>query len=96
MVKQALYLIIFTVLIGTTLTPNAWAQEEEYDELMEEVVVTATRRETALMETPLAVSAFDQDTLNREGVANIVDIGELVPNMQVGLSPSDSSISSRN
>jgi iron complex outermembrane receptor protein len=92
MVKQALYLIIFTVLIGTTLTPNAWAQEEEYDELMEEVVVTATRRETALMETPLAVSAFDQDTLNREGVANIVDIGELVPNMQVGLSPSDSGV----
>ena len=45
------------------------------------------------METPLAVSALTADALAREGVSNIVDVGNLVPNMQVGLSPSDSGVS---
>ena len=44
------------------------------------------------METPLSVSAFTQDALEREGIQDIVDIGDLVPNMQVGFSPSDSGV----
>ena len=33
--------------------------------MLEEVIVTATRVETTLMKTPVAVSAFDQDALTR-------------------------------
>ncbi|MBC6428204.1 MAG: TonB-dependent receptor, partial [Cellvibrionales bacterium] len=59
---------------------------------LEEIVVTATKREQNLMTAPLAVSAFDQDRLIREGVQDVTNIGSLVPNMQVGLSPSDSGV----
>jgi iron complex outermembrane receptor protein len=90
MLRRTLESILLTLLIAATLTPVSWAQE--YDEVMEEVVVSATRRDTALMQTPVAVTAFDQEALDREGIASIVEIGQLVPNMQVGLSPSDSGV----
>lgn len=60
--------------------------------VLEEIVVTATKRVTTLMETPVAVSAFTQEKLDREGVQDIRDLGSLVPNMQVGFSPSDSGV----
>ncbi len=81
--------ILLIVLGITALLPVSWAQ----DMVLEEVVVTAVRRDTNLMETPLAVSAVDAEALAREGVNNILNVGNLVPNMQVGLSPSDSGVS---
>ena len=89
MYKPLFNRILFTLLVVTTVVPSAWAEEL----ILEEVVVTAVRRDTNLMETPLAVSALTADALAREGVQNIVNVGNLVPNMQVGLSPSDSGVS---
>ena len=43
----------------------------------EKITVTATRVETELMKTPVAVSVFDQETLDREGVQNIRDMAEI-------------------
>jgi iron complex outermembrane receptor protein len=57
-----------------------------------EVVVTATKKRTSLMVTPVAVSAFDQEQLDRDGVQDVRDLGALVPNMQIGFSPSDSGV----
>ena len=82
--------ILIAVLVFTVPLPEAWAEEEL---ILEEVIVTAVRRDTNLMETPLAVTALTADALAREGVNNILNIGNLVPNMQVGLSPSDSGVS---
>ena len=47
-----------------------------------EVVVTATRRETTLQDTPLAISAFDQATLDENRVVSLLDVRGLVPNLQ--------------
>lgn len=55
-------------------------------------MVTATKRETSLMATPLAVTALTQNMLNRDGVSDMRDLGSLVPNLQVGHSPSDSGV----
>jgi iron complex outermembrane receptor protein len=51
--------------------------------LTESVTVTATRVETDMMETPVAVSAFDQDTLDQQGVQTVRDLAQLVPNMDI-------------
>ena len=59
---------------------------------IEEIVVTATKRATDLMATPIAVSALSQEQLTSQGVSDVTDIGDLVPNMQVGTSPSDSGV----
>ena len=49
---------------------------------LEEIVVTARRREEALQDTPVAVSAFSGEALEIRGVKNIADVGQLVPNVQ--------------
>ncbi len=51
--------------------------------LNEDVTVTATRVETGLMKTPVAVTVLDQETLDREGVKNVRDMANLVPNMDI-------------
>lgn len=72
----------------------ATAQEEALTSapVLEEVVVTATRVETNLMTTSIAVSAIDQDDLTRNGVTDIRDTADLVPNFEVAFSPSDSGV----
>ena len=61
-------------------------EEEILQELLrftDEMTVTATRVETDLMKTSVAVSAFDQDALDQQGVRSVRDLGELVPNMDI-------------
>jgi len=50
---------------------------------LEEIIVTATKRETNLMETPIAITVFNQETLSREGLTNVKDLGKMVPNMDI-------------
>ena len=64
------------------------ATEEEAEEPRpsgntESVTVTAIRVETELMKTPIAVTVLDQDTLDREGVQDIQDMAQQVPNMDI-------------
>lgn len=89
MIKSIFSRILVTCMALLTLAPVVSAEEL----ILEEVIVTAVRRDTNLMETPLAVSAITADVLAREGVNNVLNIGSLVPNMQVALSPSDSGVS---
>ena len=48
---------------------------------LEEVIVTAEKRETTLQDTAIAVSAFTQDELERGLINNNMDIQFAVPNM---------------
>jgi iron complex outermembrane recepter protein len=49
---------------------------------LEEIVVTATRRATDLQDTPVAISAFDQEALDENRVVTLLDMRGLVPNLQ--------------
>jgi iron complex outermembrane recepter protein len=61
------------------------AKSEKVDSLQytEDVTVTATRVESEKMKTPVAVTAVDQEELDRKGVQNVRDLGALVPNMDI-------------
>ena len=52
--------------------------------VLEEIVVTAERRETGLQNTPIAVSAFTQDDLDRMGIDGTQGLGSFIPNMHIG------------
>src|SRR3546814_12387102 len=45
------------------------------------IIVVATRRDQALQDVPLAVTAIGQDALRLNQVDSISDIGSLTPNM---------------
>lgn len=83
------------LLTGLAGSPNLYAQGAEPDLsglTIEEIVVTATRVETDLMSTSIAVSAFSQEDLTKNGVKDIRDASDLVPNFDVAFSPSDSGV----
>jgi outer membrane receptor protein involved in Fe transport len=49
--------------------------------VIEEVVVTATKRESSLQDTAIAVTAFDQASLDRENIDDALDVQFSVPNL---------------
>ncbi|NND68300.1 MAG: TonB-dependent receptor [Halioglobus sp.] len=50
---------------------------------LEEVVVTARKREESLQETPIAVSAFTGDNLEELGMRDIADLRKVAPNVDL-------------
>ena len=69
----------------------AWSQfalaEEAADEegaTMEEVVVTAQRREENVLDVPLAVSAFDATAIETLGISTLQDLESLIPSTTFG------------
>jgi iron complex outermembrane receptor protein len=50
---------------------------------LEEVIVTARRRDESLQQVPIAVTAIDRDTLERHGVNTLTDLQQLVPSAYV-------------
>jgi len=58
---------------------------------LEEVTVTARRREDNLQEVPLTVTAFTADAVERQGIRNVQDIAKLTPGLSFdkGFAPQD-------
>ena len=53
------------------------------DSFVEEITVTAAKREQSIYEVPIALSAFDGDKLVEQGIVNIYDVGKFVPNLNI-------------
>ena len=72
--------------------PGAARAEEQRasttERLMEEMVVTARRREEGLQDAPIAVSAYSGDTLDYRGVSSLDQIERFVPSLTLQNNPS--------
>lgn len=51
--------------------------------VLQEIVVTAQKREERLQDVPIAVSAISADQLNARGIGDVYDLGSLAPNLQI-------------
>ena len=51
--------------------------------VFEPVIVTAQKREQSIYEVPVAISAFSAETIEKQGIATLTDIGKFVPNLNV-------------
>ncbi|WP_372758574.1 TonB-dependent receptor, partial [Litorivivens sp.] len=77
------------IVIAQYMESDAPSEERETVKAsLEEVYVTARRREESLQETPVAVSAMGADALAEAGVSSITDLQQLVPGLQFGESGS--------
>lgn len=56
--------------------------------LLEEIIVTARKREEGLQSTPIAISAFSGDSLEYRGVSNVGEIAQFTPNLSFQNNPS--------
>jgi len=89
-VLKRLFLGIAVALGTVVLMPaTALAQEESAEDTnstLEEVIVTATRREESLMEVPIAVTAISGDELSDFGMLDLTYIEQMSPNTTLKVS----------
>jgi len=77
---------IFLAIAATFILPistDLFSQDNSL-EVLEEVVVTARKREEGLQDTPVAITAFTGNDLSAKGINNLTDIGAFAPNVTMG------------
>ena len=77
-------LLLSVVAIATAVPGTALAIDEDEDDFIgsiEEIVVTSEKRESTSQDTALALSAFDENALDRENIDDALDIQFSVPNL---------------
>ncbi len=70
-------------MLGSLTCNIALAQSNQEATVFEEVIVTATKRALSIYDVPVAISAFTADTIEKQGIRDLTDIGKFVPNMNV-------------
>ena len=71
---------ISAIFLAHFIAVSAFADEQV---TLEEIIVTAQKREQSVQEVPIAVSAFDQDFLEEAGIEDILELQFFVPGLTV-------------
>ncbi len=79
--------VMLAVPIGA-MAQGAAPEENSTSWLLEEITVTARKREEGLQSTPIAISAFSGDSLEYRGVTNVGEIAQFTPNLSFQNNPS--------
>jgi iron complex outermembrane receptor protein len=58
-----------------------WAALPAYSQVIEEVIVTAQKREQSVQDVPIAISAFTRENLEAKAVNMVVQVGDSTPNL---------------
>jgi iron complex outermembrane receptor protein len=80
-------LISYSALFAATVSFSALAQEPESAEAgfrIEQITVTAQRREQSLQDVPIAVSAFTSEALDKFQINATTSLMQIVPNLSGG------------
>ena len=75
---------VFGIAAGALLIApgqEAAAQSASAQAMLEEVVVTARRREENLQDLPLSVAAISADAMEAQGIYSIEDVSDFIPNV---------------
>ena len=79
--KQRKLPTVASLAMATAVVAPAWSADEGSTEISE-IVVTATRMETNLQDTPIAITAVTADALEARGITGVGELTSLVPNAQ--------------
>ncbi len=79
--KKNLALIAGAMPIGCLMAGQAAVAQQST--VFEPVIVTAQKREESIYDVPVAISAFSADTIEKQGISDLTDIGKFVPNLNV-------------
>jgi len=75
---------VATAISLVTIQPlMAQTDEEDGGVMLEEIIVTATKREESIYQVPIAITAFTGAQIESQGITNLIDIGKFVPNLNV-------------
>ena len=90
MPKKSLLAGALSLLVGTACPTLAQTQsgEGEASLVLEEILVTASRRVENLQEVAMSVSAFNSDFFKETGVNQLTDLEQYTPNLKINSSTS--------
>ena len=77
----------FTIPLALGIAVSAASAVQADSTTIEEVVVTAERRESTLQETDISMTVMGAKTLDELGAASLTDIADFVPNIKVSEMP---------
>jgi iron complex outermembrane recepter protein len=83
--RNAISYAVATAIVGTQAmvgTP-AIAADSESTVQLEEIVVTAERREMALQDTPISIIALSAETMEQKGIEDLQDLARFTPNLAI-------------
>jgi len=72
---------LVALVAGALLAPPSQAQGT--GTVFEEIIVTAQKREQSIYDVPVAITAFSGEDLAKQGIGNLRDVGNFVPNLNV-------------
>ena len=78
MASAGAVLLLSSTALATTATH---AQQAADEKLLEEIVVTATRRAERLQDVPISIQAFNTEALKKQGVTDFQDVARLLPSV---------------
>lgn len=81
-INQSIYGLVIGGLL-TVGTPAGVCAQETGAQALDEVIVTARRREENLQEVPIAITAFSAADLELRSIENLEDLQVLVPNVDI-------------
>ena len=84
------HIYAFTFLLTITslfFAENVKAQtsSESFNNYIEEIVVTATKKETTLQDAPLAISVIGVEQIEQLAITDILDLQSSVPSLKINL-----------
>jgi len=68
---------------GSAFVPGQMAFAQEEGRGLEEIVVTAQRREQDLQEVPVSIVALTGENLELQGLDSLEDVGNSIPNLNI-------------
>ena len=69
--------------IAVAMVPVASVEAQQGASYIEEVVVSARKREESLQDVPIAITAFTEETIERAGIERPADFISLMPNVTI-------------
>jgi iron complex outermembrane recepter protein len=73
--------MLATVMVAPAYAQDAQAEEETYEN--EPIIVTATLRAADVQDIPIAVTAVQPETLERQGIADIKSLSSVTPSFNI-------------
>lgn len=71
------------VVLDEAEVPDAQGTPARRATMLEEIIVTAQKREQGLSEVPLSVTALSGEKLDQAGIENLIDLSEYAPNFKM-------------
>jgi iron complex outermembrane receptor protein len=81
--KSQITLAVYVSAASAAGLLNAPSQAQAQESLIEEVVVTARKRQESLQDVPVAVTALTPNQLERGSIQRTTDIDKMVPNVEL-------------